>query len=149
MNTPDPRRQQLRKLFTELITAYGEKDFATFARYVRSDALFDWPYLPLKTFPTQVRGREAFIDLSKAGMAECDGYGHVVDQFYDMLDPDMLIVEYHSEVVLPNSGRRYANKYLGILRFDGQEVVYWREYVNPLPIIEAYGLDFANDAVAP
>ena len=30
----------------------------------------------------------------------------------------------------------------------GDQVVYWREYVNPLPIIEAFGLDFKNGAAA-
>lgn len=148
MNKPEMRRERLHELFTQLITAYGAKDFDTFALYVHPDALFDWPYLPLKIFPREVRGREAFIEISKAGMADCDGYGHVVDRFYDMLDPDMVIVEYHTDVILPKSGRRYANSYLGILRFEGDEVVYWREYVNPLPVIEAYGLDFTNDAVA-
>lgn len=147
MNTLESRRQRLRELFTALITAYGAKDFDAFADYVDPDALFDWPYLPLETFPSEVRGRDTFIEISRAGMADCDGYGHVVDQFHDMLDADTLIVEYHTDVILPKSGRRYANKYLGILRFAGDRVVYWREYVNPLPILDAYGLGFANTEV--
>lgn len=147
MTVPDSRRQELKDLFVGLITAYGEKDFDAFAPYIHEDAVFDWPYLPLKEFPDAVTGRNKFIEISRAGMEGCDGYHHKVDQFYDLLDPDMLIVEYHSDTVFP-SGKPYANKYLGILRFRGNEVVYWREYVNPLPIIEAYGLAFNNNAVS-
>ncbi len=140
------RRARLRALAKKLIEAYGQKDFDTFALYVADDAEFDWPFLPLKEFPSSVRGLEKFLDISRAGMEGCDGYNHAVDSYYDLVDPDCLIVEYHSDTVLPETGRRYANKYLGILRFDGDKVVYWREYVNPLPIIEAYGLDFKNQS---
>lgn len=141
------RRAHLKTIFTRMITAYGTKDFETFAIYVHPDAEFDWPYLPIKEFPDRMVGRDAFIAMSRAGMEDCDGYQHTVDRFYDMADPDMVLVEYHSGTVLTSSGRHYANKYLGILRFSGDVVVYWREYVNPLPIIEAFGLGFRNAAL--
>jgi ketosteroid isomerase-like protein len=146
MSHDKARRAEVQALFTKLITAYGEKDFDAFARNVHCDAVFDWPYLPLKAYPDRVEGRDRFIDISKAGMEDCDGYHHKIDAFHEMADPDALIVEYHSETVLRSSGRPYGNKYLGILRFNGDQVVYWREYVNPLPIIEAFGLDFQNKA---
>jgi uncharacterized protein len=138
------RRAQLKDIFTRLITAYGTKDFDLFATHVDAQAEFDWPYLPLRQFPERMVGRDQFIAMSRAGMADCDGYHHTVDRFYDMADPDMLTVEYHSGTTLRSSGRAYANRYLGILRFRGDQVVYWREYVNPLPIIEAFGLDYRN-----
>ncbi|SFR88471.1 nuclear transport factor 2 family protein [Sphingomonas jatrophae] len=142
------RRAEVRRLFEELITAYGGKDFDTFKRYVHPDAEFDWPYLPLKEFPDRMVGRDQFIATSISGMADCDGYHHQVDRFYEMADPDMLLVEYHSETVLRSNSRNYANKYLGILRFENNLVVYWREYINPLPVIEAFGLNFQNAALA-
>jgi uncharacterized protein len=142
------RRAQLQDIFTTLITAYGCKDFAGFAQHVHTDCLFDWPYLPLKEFPESVTGRDAFIEISKGGMADCDGYNHKVDVLYDMADPDMLIAEYHTSTILNSSGKPYGNKYLGILRFEGDQVVWWREYVNPMPIIEAFGLNFQNEAAA-
>lgn len=141
------RRAHLRTIFTRLITAFGEKDFATFGDHIHADAEFDWPYLPIPDFPDRMIGRDKFIAASRAGMEDCDGYHHKVDQFYDMADPDMLLVEYHSATVMRSSGLPYGNKYLGILRFEGDLVVYWREYVNPLPIIEAFGLGFKNSAL--
>lgn len=141
------RRNALRRLFEELITAYGRKDFETFARYVHPDAVFEWPYRPLKQFPPIMHGRDAFIETSRTGMANSDGYNHKVDAFYDQLDPDMMIVEYHSDSIVKPSGERYANSYLGILRFSSDQVIFWKEYVNPLPILEVYG-DFVNAAAA-
>lgn len=142
------RRAHLRDLFDRMITAYGTKDFDTFATHVHPQCEFDWPYLPLKEFPERMVGRDAFIAMSREGMADCDGYHHRVDRHYDMADPDMLLVEYHSGTMLRSTNTTYANKYLGILRFEGDLVVYWREYVNPLPIIEAFGLGFRNVALA-
>lgn len=148
MDIADKRRTEIRGLFSRLIAAYGEKDFDSFASFLTEDTLFDWPYLPLKEFPSSMRGAKAFIDMSRAGMEDCDGYHHVVDQFYDQSDPDTLIVEYHSQTTLKSTGQPYGNKYLGILRFDGGKVSFWREYLNPLPIIEAFGRDFTNEALA-
>lgn len=142
------RRLRLRAIFSELIAAYGRKDFDSFARHVHPDAVFEWPYLPLQEFPERMLGRDAFIAASRAGMVDCDGYHHQIDCFYDQLDPDCVVVEYHSGTILESTGTPYANKYLGILKFDGDLVTYWKEYVNPLPIIEAFGLGFRNAAVA-
>jgi ketosteroid isomerase-like protein len=142
------RRQQLRDLFSEMITAYGAKNFDHFAKFLRDDTIFEWPYLPLRDFPNKMVGADAFIATSKAGMAECDPYRHKVDRFYDQLDPDMLIVEYHSDTVHHGTGQRYANTYLGILRFEADKVTYWKEYVNPLPILDVYGHEFRNKAVS-
>ncbi|WP_336951299.1 nuclear transport factor 2 family protein [Sphingobium aromaticivastans] len=142
------RRTEVKALFERMITAFGAKDFNHFSTYLRDDTLFEWPYLPLKDFPDQMTGGDAFVAAAKAGMAESEPYNHKVDTYYDMADPDMLIVEYHSDTTHTGSGKRYSNKYLGILRYEGDKVVYWKEYVNPLTILEVYGSDFSNSAAA-
>jgi uncharacterized protein len=142
------RRIQVKAMFTALITAFGAKDFDGFARYMRSDTVFEWPYLPLADFPDRMVGGDAFVAAARVGMADCDPYGHVVDTFYDQLDPDVLIVEYHSDTIHRPSGRRYANNYLGIVRFEEDRVVFWKEYINPLPVLEVYGSNFSNSAAS-
>lgn len=147
MGFEDDRRARLRAIFTELIGAYGRKDFDAFARHVDEQAVFEWPYPPIKGFPEQMVGRDAFIEMSRGGMADCDGYHHQVDTFHDQLDPDTLIVEYHSDTVLQSTGVHYSNRYLGILRFEGDIVVFWKEYVNPMIIADAFGQNFKNEAL--
>lgn len=140
----DERRNQLRDIFTEMITAYGRKDFETFESYLQEDAVFEWPFRPLEDFPDSMVGSANFVAASREGMADCHPYNHKVDRFYDQLDAEMLIVEYHSDTIHIPSNKRYANRYLGILRFSGNKVALWREYVNPLPILNVYGADFVN-----
>jgi len=142
------RKARLRTLFEDMITAFGAKQFDRFEAFLRDDTVFEWPYVPLKDFPARMVGGKAFRKAAEIGMAECDPYGHVVDRFYDQLDPDLLIVEYHSDTIHHPSRKRYANKYLGILRYEGDRVVWWREYINPLPVLEVYGADFQNEAAS-
>lgn len=142
----DARRARLRELFAEMIGAFGRKDFNAFGQFLTEDTVFEWPYLPLKEFPERIIGGRKFIAASKEGMANAHPYNHQVDQFYDLLEPDMLIVEYHCDTTLIKSGERYANRYLGILAFEDEKVTFWKEYINPLPVLEVYGNDFANEA---
>lgn len=144
MPETEARRALLRGLLTEIITAFGRMDFETFSAHVHPDCEFDWPYKPLKEFPDRMAGRDMFIEVARADMTDCDGLNHKIDRIYDMADPDCLVAEYHTGTTLRSSGKPYGNKYLGIVRFEGDQLVYWREYVNPLPIIEALASTFAT-----
>ncbi len=129
-----------RRLFKEMVTAFGRKEFDLFETYFIADAVFEWPYLPVPDFPPRMVGVHAFRLATERGMADFDPYRHRVTQFYDMIEPDLLIAEYESDTIYHPTGRPYANKYLGIVRFAGQKIGYWKEYINPLLIKEAMGL---------
>ncbi|MBW2942193.1 nuclear transport factor 2 family protein [Zhongshania aquimaris] len=144
----DTRRAQLRAIFTKVITAYGSQDFETVEQYLTANTRFEWPYPPLEDFPDHLIGGAAFIEASKVGMAECSPYNHKIDMFYDQLDPNCLIVEYHSNSVHLKTQLPYGNRYLGILKFDGESIIFWKEYVNPLPILNVYGKDYTNSAAS-
>ena len=46
-------------------------------------------------------------------------------------DPDVAVVTYASDAVVKHNGKPYRNRYVGIFRFRGGEIVAWREYHNP------------------
>jgi ketosteroid isomerase-like protein len=131
--------QRKRQLFDQMVTAFGRKEFDTFETYFIADAVFEWPYPPVPDFPHTMVGVHAFRLATERGMADFDPYRHRVTRFYDMIEPDMLIAEYESDTVYHPTGRPYANKYLGIVRFEGEKIAYWKEYINPLTIKEAMG----------
>jgi ketosteroid isomerase-like protein len=128
-----------RQLFDEMVTAFGRKEFDLFETYLIPEAVFEWPYLPVPDFPSRMVGTHAFRLATERGMADFDPYRHRVTQFYDTVEPDLLIAEYESDTVYHPTGRAYANKYLGIVRFTGEKVSWWKEYINPLTIKEAMG----------
>jgi ketosteroid isomerase-like protein len=137
MEIDEARTARKRQLFDEMVAAFGRKEFDLFETYLTQDAVFEWPYLPVPDFPSRMVGAHAFRLATERGMADFDPYRHKVTQFYDAVEPDLLIAEYESDTVYHPTGRPYANKYLGIVRFTGEKVSYWKEYINPLTIKEA------------
>jgi ketosteroid isomerase-like protein len=81
-------------------------------------------------------GTRQFRETTEQGMAAFEPLGHQVDRIYDLSEPDMLIAEYHSDTTFPANGRRYSNHYLGIVRFSGDKISYWKEYINPMTVQE-------------
>lgn len=141
------RRAHLRAVFEQMMDAFGRKDFETLAAYLRDDTVFEWPYLPLKDFPAVTVGRAKFIEGAKAGMAQSDPYAFKITRMYDLAEENMLIAEYTSSTIYHPLNSPYSNSYLGILKFEGDQVVYWKEYLNPLAVLEAHGADFKNTAI--
>ena len=50
---------------------------------------------------------------------------------YPGADGQTLVAEYASDAVVKHNGRTYQNRYVGIFRFDGDQIAFWREYHNP------------------
>ena len=129
-----------RRMFDEMVTAFGHKDFDRFETYLTPEAVFEWPYLPVEGWPQTMSGARAFREMCERGMVDFDPYNHKVTRFYDQVEPDLLIVEYFSDTTYRPSGKRYSNQYLGIVRFAGDKVSYWKEYINPLTVKNVMGL---------
>lgn len=139
------RHAKLRQLFTDMLGALGRKDFDGFESYVAEDALFEWPYPPVDEFAGSITGRGAFRKFCEAGMADCDPYNYSIEAIYDLAEPDTLIAEYSSHSFHRLRGLPYSNSYLGILRYSGDRMIYWKEYINPLVVKRIYGDDFTNE----
>ena len=136
----DARRLKLRDIFETMVTALGNKDFDLMESLLTEDVVCDWPYLPIADMDGRMVGAKTFRDFCEAGMRDFDPYRHKITAFYDLVEPDALIAEYHSNSVYHPNGKPYSNRYLGIARFRGDRVCYWKEYINPLVVKETMGL---------
>ena len=54
-----------------------------------------------------------------------------ITEIHPCVDPDLLIAEYTSKGEVIPTGRRYANRYIGLWRFRVGQVCFTREYYNP------------------
>jgi len=140
MTAPDARRLELRGIFNRLVTALGAKDFDTVEALLTADVVCEWPYLPMTGMAPVMHGNRTFREFCEQGMAQFDPYRHKITAYYDLIEPDALIAEYFSDTVFHPTGARYSNHYLGIARFRGDKVCFWKEYINPLTIKDAMGL---------
>ena len=58
------------------------------------------------------------------------------DQWYDIQGSDAVITEYHSEGLKLTSDDVYRNRYITVFRFDGDKISLYREYLNPVQMLD-------------
>lgn len=61
-----------------------------------------------------------------------------IDNLYEGADGSHIFVEMHGEGTILATGKRYANNYAAIMKVTDGKLEHWREYGNPLPVLEAF-----------
>jgi len=130
------RRAANRALMAEMLRRLGTQQWEPACALLSEDVLCDWPYRPLASLPSELRGRETLRAFFERGMSAFEPYRYEITQVYELSDPDALIAEYRSSSRLLASRARYQNAYLGIFRFRNGEICYWREYLDPQRVAE-------------
>ncbi|WP_187275861.1 nuclear transport factor 2 family protein [Parahaliea aestuarii] len=152
MATGDANSDEVRERnsgnFRTMLKYLGNRDYDSCAKYLADDIYADWPYRPMPTIPDQVSGRENLIAYFRGesdgsqteGLDEFTPLSYEIENIHHLVDPDVLIAEYSSHAQHIPSGKPYNNKYVGIMKFKGDKIFYWREYVNPAVIYEIYDM---------
>ncbi|GJM36815.1 MAG: hypothetical protein DHS20C19_01820 [Acidimicrobiales bacterium] len=126
----DPRRAANRATFDAIMDAITSGAYGDLESLVAEDLVFELPYGP-SFMPNPVVGRDAWMAMSTQTFAMFSSFVQHVDEVYDLVDPDMLIAEYHSDAVVTHNGNDYRNHYIGVLTFRDGLVCGWREFHNP------------------
>ncbi|WP_420638783.1 nuclear transport factor 2 family protein [Candidatus Poriferisocius sp.] len=122
MSAPD-NQAILRSVFD----AMGDAD-AVVAHYT-DDYVMELPYAH-PDGPDRTEGKEAVRERLVGAFKVLRFTLHLTD-VHPCVDPDLLIAEYTSEGEVIPTGRRYANRYIGLWRFRDGKVCFTREYFNP------------------
>jgi len=131
-------REENRAIFIEMLARLGRQDIEGAGEYLADDILAEWPFPPVPEMPEALTGKVALLNVFE-GMKGFEPYRYEVTKIYEMADPQELIAEYRSNSRVLETGRPYANRYLGVFRFQDGKIVYWREFLNPQWIAEALG----------
>jgi len=131
----EARRQHNRALFEGMLRRLGNAEFAAACDLLAEDVRCDWPFPPTPDGPEELVGRETVRGFFEGGMSAFAPYSYTIEQIYDLVDPDTLIAEYSSHTRLLADDFPYSNRYIGILRFADGRITYWREYINPVPVL--------------
>ena len=59
---------------------------------------------------------------------------------HDAAGPEAIVAEYDAHGEVTTTGRPFAVRYLWVLRVSGGEITSWRDYRNPLEVLELQGL---------
>ena len=93
------------------------------------EAVFEFPYLP--GGPVHVKGKREmarYLDSIEGGT---DFHEFVLDTCH--LQPNgVVVMEYHCHARQVQSGKPYSQRYIGVLKLDGERLSLIREFLNPL-----------------
>ncbi len=128
-----------RDVFIRMLNALGSKDFETFESCLDPELHCEWPYVVMEGFPTEMRGARRLREALEVSFRQFTPYAYRIAEIHALEDPDRLIAEYTSHSrYLPND-KPYNNRYVGIFGFRDGRISTWREYVNPLIVLETLG----------
>lgn len=127
-----------REVVEELLRAGREADVDTFVGLIAPEGYLEWPFRP-PGVPARVQGRaEIRRHLAEAagGFIRFHEYRDVV--VHETTDPEVIIVEYEAHGTVIPTGAPFEQTVIAVLRVRDGLVLSYRDYLNPLPLMEAY-----------
>lgn len=101
------------------------------------DGCIEWPYTPSGEW-LRLRGRAQiadFFDKAMQSPIRWDEFSDVV--MHETSDPEVVIVEYESHGHLTSTGGPFHQSVLMVLRVRDGHIVNYRDYLNPVKLINA------------
>jgi len=132
-----------RAIFERMLAALGRKDYDAFQTCLAPEIICQWPYRVIEGFPTELVGARRLREALETSLKVFTPYNYKIVAVHALARADGLIAEYTSHSTYLPRGVAYSNQYVGIVEFRDSKITLWREYVNPLIVLEALGPGFA------
>jgi len=138
--TLDEERLANIKVARTLMTSFNQE---TWFPLLHDDLILEFPYAYSVKMPGRVVGKKACVEYLSGVMKHFTGL-----TFRDVVinttgEPDKLIIEYAGRCKLA-SGVVYEQTYATIQRFRDGKMVFFREFWNPMAVIDAFGPDLGK-----
>jgi ketosteroid isomerase-like protein len=106
--------------------------------FYAADAVIEMPFAP-PGMPASSQGRENLRSRMKAaeGLWEFSAVDHV--HLHPTADPEVIVAEYRIHGRVTATGRQFAFSYIMVSRIRDGQIVYSRDYFNPLDSAAALG----------
>jgi ketosteroid isomerase-like protein len=124
----------MRETIERLFDCLNAGDYVALSGLVTEDAVFEVPYADMVA-----KGRSEFLKVFSETTAQLfDNLTFAVESIY-VCDPPpaTVVVEYRSRATLRSTGKPYRNQYVGIFVIRDERIDLWREYFNPMELVEA------------
>ena len=126
-----------REIVGQMLRAGREMDVETFVALMAPDGYIEWPYRPPGA-PARLQGRaEIHRHLTEAAKTfiRFDEYRDVV--VHETTDPEVIIVEYEAHGTVVTTGAPFQQMVIAVFRVQNGQILSYRDYINPLPLVEA------------
>jgi ketosteroid isomerase-like protein len=130
MSAESERRSGNRATVEKAFGLLSQQRHKEIAELITDDIDFELPYGPVQK-ALAVRGSDRWIALNDATWPAFARFSLAITNVYELVDPDMLVVEYQSDGEVRATKKPYRNRYIGVFRFRGGRICAWREFHNP------------------
>jgi ketosteroid isomerase-like protein len=122
----------------EMLALADEMRVEELIEYFTDDAVMELPFAPGR-MEKRYAGKEAILGFQCFARDSFSTFSMVVDAVHETADPDVVVVEHHSDGVVRENGRPYRNRYVTFFTFDDAgRVRSWREYYDAGVVVRAF-----------
>jgi uncharacterized protein len=90
-------------------------------------------------YPRRIVGREALAELyADYGESIIQTGSSDVHRYYDA-DKSAVILEYTIHGTVVSTGAPYVNRFISVITVADRKIVHWRDYLDPLAVMAAFG----------
>ena len=132
------RPEQVSKLFYRHLELLKTQNMDKWVHLWADDAVIEFPYAPAGS-TSRLEGKSAIKDFFMDSSKYVNFLAWTDLQIYPMLAPDTIFVEFRSEAEVVGKDRSYNQVYCGFLQVKDGLIVFYREYWNPMIVLEAFG----------
>jgi ketosteroid isomerase-like protein len=126
-----------REIVEEVLRAGLALDIETVVGLMAPDGYIEWPYRP-PGVPARLQDRTEIrrhLTETAKGFITFDEYSNVV--MHETTDPEVIIVEYEAHGTVVTTGAPFEQTVIAVFRVQNGQILSYRDYINPLPLMEA------------
>lgn len=130
-----------RATLERILELLGGKQLDALADLFAEEGVHELPFAP-PAAPRRLEGREQIRDYFTGPLAGVELYFEQFEAIavHDTADPNVIVAEYDAHGVVPSTDRSFTSRNIWVLHIIDGQIVSWRDYWNPLEIIELQGL---------
>lgn len=129
-----------RGTLARVLTLLRDKDLDALADLYVEDGVHELPFAP-PTAPRRLEGREPIRAYFTETLAEVTLEFSAFEEVavHDTADPEVIVAEYDAHGIVPTTGEGFTTRNIWVLRITGGQIKLWRDYWNPLEILDLQG----------
>ncbi len=90
-------------------------------------------------YPRRIVGRDALAELyANYGDSIVQSGSSAVYRYYDP-EKSVVVLEYTMHGTVVSTGAPYVNRFISVITIRDRKIVHWRDYLDPLAVIAAFG----------
>ena len=135
-----PTQNTIEEIFNAYI-ALVSTNIEAWSDLLAEDAVVELPYASALGVPPRLESKSGIYNYLKPVMSQMQNLAFTNVRKYPTLNPDVLLAEVHGEAVITATGHHYQQDYVIRMEVADGKIVHIREYSNPVPAMDAFGIN--------